>query len=47
MPNQAMIGGNIRYPTLQGICDLFRTSIVTIRLTMQAGQERARAAARG
>lgn len=27
MPNQAMIGGNIRYPTLQGICDLFRTSI--------------------
>jgi hypothetical protein len=23
----AMIGGNIRYPTLQGICDLFRTQI--------------------
>jgi hypothetical protein len=27
MPNQAMIGGNIRYPTLQGICDDFRASI--------------------
>lgn len=27
MPNQAMIGGSVRYPTLQGICDLFRTSI--------------------
>ena len=27
MPNQAMIGGNIRYPTLQGICDLFRVQI--------------------
>lgn len=27
MPNQAMIGGNNRYPTLQGICDLFRVQI--------------------
>lgn len=27
MPNQAIIGGNIRYPTLQGICDLFRAQI--------------------
>jgi hypothetical protein len=27
MPNQSMIGGNIRYPTLQGICDLFRAQI--------------------
>lgn len=27
MPNQAMIGGNIRYPNLQGICDTFRSSI--------------------
>jgi hypothetical protein len=24
---QAVVGGNIRYPTLQGICDLFRTQI--------------------
>jgi len=27
MPNQSIIGGNIRYPTLQGICDLFRAQI--------------------
>lgn len=27
MPNQAMIGGNNRYPSLQGICDLFRAQI--------------------
>src|ERR1700722_154264 len=27
MPNQAIIGGNIRYPTLQGISDLFRSQI--------------------
>lgn len=27
MPNQAMIGGNIRYPSLQAICDRFRSSI--------------------
>lgn len=27
MPNQSIIGGNARYPTLQGICDLFRAQI--------------------
>lgn len=27
MPSSVMIGGNVRYPTLQGICDLFRASI--------------------
>lgn len=27
MPNAAMVGGQIRYPTLQGICDLFRAQI--------------------
>ena len=27
MANSVMIGGNCRYPTLQGICDLFRTQI--------------------
>ena len=27
MPTNVMIGGNVRYPTLQGICDLFRASI--------------------
>ena len=27
MPTMTAVGGNIRYPTLQGICDLFRASI--------------------
>ena len=27
MANAAMVGGNIRYPTLQGICNRFRSSI--------------------
>lgn len=26
MPNQSAVGGNVRYPSLQGICDLFRAS---------------------
>src|ERR1700677_1193144 len=27
MANQSVVGGNIRYPSLQGICDLFRAQI--------------------